>query len=295
MNAFQSYHPLVNFTYFTAVILYAMFLMHPVCLGISLICALLYAIILNGKKAAVFQVACLLPLLLFSALVNVAFNHEGRTILAYFPNGNPLTLESLAYGLAAAAMIVTVISWFSCYNAVMTSDKFIYLFGRVMPSLSLVLSMALRFVPRFQAQARVIASAQKGVGRDLQKGSVIQRAKNGMTILSILVTWALENAVETAQSMKSRGYGLPGRTAYHTFRFSKRDGAALALIAVSALYVLAGKICGAAGFRYFPSLRAAQMTPYSISVFAAYGILCATPIIIELWEERKWRAIKSRI
>ena len=178
MNAFQSYHPLVNFTYFTAVILYAIFLMHPVCLGISLICALLYAIILKGKKAAVFQVACLLPLLLFSALVNVAFNHEGRTILAYLPSGNPLTLESLAYGLAAAAMIVTVISWFSCYNAVMTSDKFIYLFGRVMPSLSLVLSMALRFVPRFQAQARVIASAQKGVGRDLQKGSVIQRAKN---------------------------------------------------------------------------------------------------------------------
>ena len=44
-------------------------------------------------------------------------------------------------------------------------------------------------------------------------GSLLQRLKNAITILSIMVTWALENAIETADSMKSRGYGLPGRTA----------------------------------------------------------------------------------
>jgi energy-coupling factor transport system permease protein len=46
-------------------------------------------------------------------------------------------------------MLAAVISWFSCYNAVMTSDKFVYLFGRVIPALSLILSMTLRFVPKF--------------------------------------------------------------------------------------------------------------------------------------------------
>ncbi len=49
-----------------------------------------------------------------------------------------------------------VIQWFSCYNKVMTSDKFIYLFGRLIPALSLILSMALRFVPGLTGQLKVI-------------------------------------------------------------------------------------------------------------------------------------------
>jgi energy-coupling factor transport system permease protein len=49
------------------------------------------------------------------------------------PLRNPLTLESIFYGLAAAVMLAAVVLWFGCYNEVMTSDKFIYLFGRVIP------------------------------------------------------------------------------------------------------------------------------------------------------------------
>ncbi len=44
--------------------------------------------------------------------MNLAFNHEGATILAYLPSGNPLTLESIAYGFAAAAMLAAVVLWF---------------------------------------------------------------------------------------------------------------------------------------------------------------------------------------
>ena len=75
----------------------------------------------------------------------------------------------------------------------MTSDKFIYLFGRVIPGLSLVLSMALRQIPRFKAQARVVAAAQRGLGRDLSTGSLLQRARQGARIFSMVLTWALEN------------------------------------------------------------------------------------------------------
>lgn len=73
--------------------------------------------------------------------MNLAFNHQGATILAYLPSGNPLTLESIAYGFAAAAMLAAVVLWFSCWNTVMTSDKLMHLFGRVVPALSLLLSM----------------------------------------------------------------------------------------------------------------------------------------------------------
>jgi hypothetical protein len=43
----------------------------------------------------------------------------------------------------------------------MTSDKFVYLFGEIIPALSLIFSMVLRLVPRLKAQSRVIANARK--------------------------------------------------------------------------------------------------------------------------------------
>lgn len=179
-----------------------MFLMHPVSLAISLASALVYAVYLNGRRAVRFSLLYMLPMMVVAALVNPAFNHEGATILTYLPSGNPLTLESILYGAAAAAMLAAVVTWFSCYTAVMTSDKFVYLFGRVIPALSLVLSMTLRFVPKFQAQLQVVSEAQRCIGRDVSNGGVLRRLRNAITILSIMVTWSLESAIETADSMK---------------------------------------------------------------------------------------------
>ena len=127
MNEFAKYHPLINFIYFTAVIVFSMIFVHPICLVTSLLCSVMYSIILNGKKALKF-IAMLLPLMLISALINPAFNHEGVTVIAYLPSGNPLTLESILYGIVAASMVAMVICWFSCFNKIMTSDKFIYIF-----------------------------------------------------------------------------------------------------------------------------------------------------------------------
>lgn len=171
---------------------------------------------------------------------NPAFNHEGVTILAYTPNGNPITLKSLIYGVASAAMLVSVVQWFSCYNEVMTSDKFVYLFGRIIPALSLVLSMTLRFVPKFNAQLKTVRTAQQCVGRDVSNGSIVQRMKHGITILSILVTWSLENAIETADSMRSRGYGLPGRSAFSIYRMDSRDRSALLWLGFCLWYIVFG-------------------------------------------------------
>lgn len=290
--AFSRYHPAVNFLYFALVLVCSMFFMHPVCLAISLVCSFAYSVKLNGKRAVKFNLLYLLPLLLVSALINPAFNHEGVTILAYLPSGNPLTLESIAYGIAAACMIVSVICWFSCYNAVMTSDKFIYLFGRIIPALSLIFSMVLRFVPRFKAQVRVVSDAQKCIGRDVSNGGIIQRAKHGLTILSIMVTWALENAIETADSMKSRGYGRPGRTAFSIYTFDARDGKALLAIGAAGLYTIAGAVLGGMEFRFFPSMKGIGLTPYSASVFIVYLVLCTIPLFIEFWEDRTWKAIR---
>jgi energy-coupling factor transport system permease protein len=233
-------------------------------------------------------------MLILTALINPAFNHQGGTILAYLPSGNPLTLESILYGIAAAAMLITVIYWFSCFNAVMTSDKFVYLFGRVIPALSLILSMALRFVPRFRAQIKVISNAQKCVGRDVSNGSLWQRAKHGIKILSIMITWALENAIETADSMKGRGYGLPGRTAFSIYRFDRRDATALGFVLACAVYIIVGAATGGLTWRWFPTVGGVVLdAPYPISLFIAYFALCAMPLILNVKEDFKWRRLSN--
>lgn len=290
MNEFKKYHPIVNFVYFVFVIGFSCFLMHPVCLCISLISGFIYSVVLKGKKQVIKNLIYMLPMLLMMALINPAFNHEGVTVIEYLPSGNPLTLESVIYGLCAATMIVSVICHFSCYNEVMTSDKFIYLFGKIIPSMSLIISMTLRFVPKFASQLKVVTNAQRCMGRDVSNGGVVKRVRNGLNILSIMTTWSLENAIETADSMKSRGYGIPGRTAFSIFTFDKRDKKALVCILLLGIYTLVGSLEGEISFSFFPSMKMAETSVFGISVFVAYLLLCVCPVIIELWEVRKWKA-----
>ena len=168
-DAFSDCHPAVNFLYYALVLVLSMSLMQPVCLAISLLCASWYLLRLQGWDALWQKLRWLLPVMALAAVMNPAFTHQGMTILTYLPSGNPLTLESILYGLAAAGLLASVILWFSSFSEVMTSDKFIYLFGRVAPALSLVLSMTLRFVPQFRAQLHTISEAQRTLGRDVSK------------------------------------------------------------------------------------------------------------------------------
>ena len=294
-DTFSGFHPAVNLLYFLLVLGFGMFLMHPVCLAISLAGAVSYSWYLKGFRAMRFQFRFMLPLLLLTAIINPLFNHQGATILTYLKSGNPLTLEAIYYGVAAAVMLITVITWFSCCNVVMTSDKFVYLFGRVIPALSLLLSMTLRFVPRFHTQIKAVRQAQRCVGRDVSTGNVFARIRNGITIFSIVVTWALENAIQTADSMRSRGYSLPGRTAFSIFRFERRDLAALAAMLAAAGYVIVGSVNRGIYWKYYPRMGGALTGMFTVSCFVVYFILCMTPLLINLSEDIKWRFLTSKI
>lgn len=272
-----------------------MFLMHPAYLAVSLAGALIYDINLQGRKAVRFAVTGLLPMAVAAALVNPAFNHEGATILTYLPTGNPLTLESMYYGAAAAVMLAGVLLWFTCYNQIMTSDKFVYLFGRIIPALSLVISMALRFVPKFKAQMKTVSEAQKCLGRDSETGGVLRRVGNAVKVFSIMVSWSLENAIETADSMRSRGYGLPGRTAFSIYRFEERDKLALGWLGFCGAYVACGWLAGGTYFRYYPTVKAAPLNPMAVSFWLVYLALTLTPVLINRREDRQWKLLRSAI
>ena len=285
---FKNYHPIINFIYFAAVITFGMFIMHPAFLVVSFLCSVACLVTLRRKTAAKFVFFLVLPIIIISAVLNPLFNHGGITIITYMPSGNPFTLESVLYGFASGTMIAAAICWFSCMSAVLTSDKIIYLFGRIIPALSLIFSMALKFIPEFTEQIkRAFAARPKP-----ENEKFISKIRRSITVLSAAVTWALENSIDTADSMKSRGYGLPGRTSFSVFKFSRRDIFALIYTLLLIIYILSGMLGKAAYFRYFPSVKYAEISFDTISMLAAYFLLCIMPCMIELWETKKWKSLK---
>ena len=167
-SGFARLHPLVDLTFFVLVLAFAMFLSHPAVQLAGLVCAALFALRCTGRGFG-RRMAMLLPLMLLAAVVNPLVSHQGVTVLFRFPSGNACTLESVLYGISAAVRLGTAVLWFMGWNAVMTSDKFVYLFGRILPSLSLTLSMGLRFVPRLLRRTREVAQAQK-LARPAERG-----------------------------------------------------------------------------------------------------------------------------
>ena len=60
---------------------------------------------------------------LTSAVINPLFSHRGSTLLFYLFTGNPVTLESIVYGVATAGIICAMIMWFGSFNIIITTDK----------------------------------------------------------------------------------------------------------------------------------------------------------------------------
>lgn len=290
---FGTYHPIINFTYFCVVIFFSMVFLHPILMAISFISAFTYSIYLNGKGGLKFNLIFVIPMIIIAAVINPLFNHSGMTILFYM-NDNPITFESIAYGIATGFMFGSVIIWFSCFNAVITSDKFIYIFGKIIPGMSLVFAMILRFIPKFKAQIKVVSNGQKCIGRDASNGNLFQKIRNGIKIVSIMVTWALENGIDTADSMRARGYGLPGRTSFSIFRFDKRDEK-LSIYFMSLLFVCGiSAIYGENTIQYFPYIKINQLSAMGVAGYISYAIICIGPLILNLVDNLKWRNIEKK-
>lgn len=282
---FSSFHPVVNMLYFLIVLLCAMFSMHPVLICISFVCGTGYLLYLKGIKNVLKSFGYMSVMVIFILIINPLFNHEGATILYYLDNGNPITKEAIIYGVFMALLLITVINWFGCYNSVMDSDKFIYLFGRIIPNLSLILSMTLRFVPRFKKQFVKVKDAREAMTGKIRRKNVIKKMRNYSDIISVMISWSLENSIETSDSMRSRGYGMRGRTSFSIYRFSLRDGI-LCCIMLSCIFAVAyGLLSENMYYRYYPTFETNLFEVKMFIIYTVYGIMCLIPLIIDFITE----------
>lgn len=293
MRTFESYHPAVLMIYFLSVLLIAMFVPNPVLQLCALSGGILFSLMIDRSNRDLKAVGVYAAMFLAVAITNPLFSHSGVTTL-FFLNGNPVTLEAFAYGISIAVMLVGVLLWCRCYSKVMTSDKFLYLTGNVAPKLSLVLSIALRFVPMFTRQMRRVSRAQTAMGF-YSAGGFVDRIRNAMRVFMAMIAWSLENAMETASSMKARGYGIKGRSNFSLFRFNARDGAMLFLCVLLVGITMAGTASGEMIFRYYPRIGMLSRSPIAAASYAAFGALSFLPLIIEVRERIVWKYCVSRI
>ena len=289
-RSFSSYHPIVSFLYFTIIIVVSMIFMHPVFVGISLITSIIYSFILDKNKAKQLTLFGLFMAITI-CIANGLFVHRGITVLFFF-RGNPITLESILYGALSGGMMMSVIMWFSCYNEIITSDKFLYIFGKILPSISLIISMTLRLIPKLISQGKIIAQSQKTVGLDYSEGSIMLKIKSYMRILSILVTWALEDAVQTADSMKARGYGVGKRSNFSIFTFIKRDLEMFVFIIIVTIFLLIGYSKGLASLMFYPNIESINFDITSIIIYISFALISILPIFLEIKEEMKWKQLE---
>ena len=286
-DAFSQYHPLTNFLFFVGAIGFCVVFQHPAYLAVGIGGAAVYYLLLHGR-VGLHRLMGMLPVFLVVSGLNPLFNHYGsRALFTVF--GKPYTLEALYYGMALGAMFVGMLLWFGCYSAVLTSDKFVCLFGSLIPSLSLLLVMILRMIPNLTRRAGEIAAARKCIGKGLGEGATSrEKISGGLKQLSALTDWALEGSILTADSMRSRGYGSAKRTSFQIYHLCWRDWVLMALMGVLAALVIG---LGGTQASYTPKL----WIPQPGWGLVCYGVYVLIPAAVHLQEELKWRIFVSRI
>lgn len=90
--------------------------------------------------------------------------------------------------------------------------------------ISMMMSIALRFIPILLEETDKIMKAQMARGADFESGNIIQKAKNMIPLLVPLFISAFRRANDLAMAMEARGYhGGEGRTKMKPLIYKRRD------------------------------------------------------------------------
>lgn len=200
----------------------AVFLFLATCIAISGIAPKAF---LRGLKPLMF-------ILIFTGILNLFFT-EGETVLVKFL-GITLTLEGIERAILMIVRILMLIAgtFLLTYTTspIALTDALESLLGPLkaikvpVHELSMMMCIALRFIPTLIEETDKIMSAQKARGADFENGKLMERVKAMIPILVPLFISAFRRADELATAMECRCYqGGEGRTKMKLLRYSKLD------------------------------------------------------------------------
>ena len=111
--------------------------------------------------------------------------------------------------------------------------------------ISMMMSIALRFIPILLEETDKIMKAQMARGADFESGNIIQRVKNMVPLLVPLFISAFRRANDLALAMEARCYhGGEGRTQMKPLRYQTRDYAAYGVLMAYLVCSIGLRVCG---------------------------------------------------
>lgn len=181
----------------------------------------------------------IMPLMLFTAILNLLFI-KGETplfswwIISIYPEGIRTSLFMLVRILA---LIVGMSLLTYTTSPIMLTDAIERLLSPLkkihfpVHELSMMMTIALRFIPTLIEETDKIMSAQKARGAEMDSGNLFKRAKSLIPILIPLFVSAFKRANELATAMECRCYhGGEGRTRMRQLKTAPRDYIAIVIM-----------------------------------------------------------------
>ena len=202
--------------------------------------------LLRGMKPLIFIIC-------FTGILNLFYTRGGTTLFDWW------IFTVTTAGIKRAVLMVIRIMMLICGTLLLTyttspmalTDGFEILFGPLkkirvpIHEMSMMMSMALRFIPTLIEETDKIMSAQRARGADFDTGRLLERAKAMLPLLVPLFVSAFRRADELAVAMESRCYhGGEGRTRMKQLRLVRRDYLALLAGAVLLAAVITLNVFG---------------------------------------------------
>ena len=183
-------------------------------------------------KSIVKGMKPLVVILIFTGLLNLFFTQEGKLLVDFW------VIKIYSGGVSRAAMMVArILMLITCTFLLTYTTSPIALtdgleallnplkkVGVPVHELSMMMCIALRFIPTLIEETDKIMCAQKARGADFENGSLMDRAKALIPILVPLFISAFRRADELATAMECRCYqGGEGRTKMKLLRYHRED------------------------------------------------------------------------
>ncbi|MCM3750251.1 energy-coupling factor transporter transmembrane protein EcfT [Paenibacillus pasadenensis] len=291
---FASLHPRVCFLYFALLLSFCMLFLHPLLLGATLAAVIGLNLSLDGGRALRRSIGGYMILALFIFIVNPLFSSRGATILFYVWD-RAVTLESVVYGALFSVSMLCLLIAFTALNLVLNPGKLLLLLSPIAPQTAFAVTVTMRFVPLLTRRLKAIMTVQRAMGYFTDGMGRRRYAREAMETLHALVSWSLEEALQTAASMRSRGYGIGRRSSADEQTMDGRDWLVCWVLLVVGGNSLIGRLMGVHAYEVYPRLEPLGESPLGWLHLASYLAFLALPLIMNEKERLHWRHIRSNM
>ena len=203
--------------------------------------------VLKGLKPIILIVA-------ITSILQIAYNDGGITLVDVWKikitSGGVLTALFMALRLSLLIVMSTMLTYTTSPTSLTNGlDRIFAPFKKIgldFHTITMIMTIALRFIPTLIEEVDKIMSAQKSRGANFEQGSIVKRAKALIPLFIPLLFNSIRRAYELANAMTCRCYnGGVGKTTMNALKFSKKDYVGLLVVVLVIVSIILLNIyCG---------------------------------------------------